>query len=337
MATNETSQKEHDDFAAAFHGAEPVQTEQTEDEAFGLSSPAEQAEGDGGQDESTESPTEAQAEAANSGADGGAGEEGGAPAVAIVLEPTGDASGDGPTDPKDIQREKSWEGRLKAKEAELKAREDALNKAKPAESPAEVAADGDTPAEEVAESPAAEAMEEAAEKVQSGELTAEQAMAQLEADFGPEFGKAMMVLIKAQAAEIARSTADEKIGQVDQKLTGIVGEIKSDRERQHFEAISNAHPDFIDVGQSPEFKAYIDALDETQKASAMQTIEVGTSRQIIKLLSAYKDSTKADPAPQPDAVDQQAVDAAEGVRSRGLKLPEKPKASQGYEDAWNEF
>lgn len=334
MATTpEESQQQQQDFDAAFNGADPVKHEMTEDEAFGLDTPAEEAH---------ETPQEAASEAATSGAEGEAGEDGKAPAVAIVLTPE-DAKPAGepdmPMDPKDIQREKSWEGRLKAKEAELKAREEALNK-KPdalAEDPSEVAADGDTTAEEAGEPAATEALEEAVEKVQSGELTAEEAMKTLAADFGPDFTKALDALISAKAAEIAGKTADERVGKVAQKMDGIVGEIVDDKARAHFEAISDAHPDFVDVGESPEFKAYIDAMDETQKAAAMKTIEAGSARQIVKLLTTFKDSKKADPAPAVDTASAAAADAAEGVRSSGLKLPEKPAASQDYEKAWDEF
>jgi hypothetical protein len=38
-----------------------------------------------------------------------------------------------------------------------------------------------------------------------------------------------------------------------------------------------------------------------------------------------------------DEVSDEQLDAAEGVRSTGMKLPEQPAASAGYEDAWKDF
>lgn len=343
MATTpEQSKQNQEDFAAAFNGEEPVRPQKSEDEEFGLSEepgPTEEEvmEADGGADEATESAQEAAAEStAESAADGQAGndEQGAAPAIVIAVEPGSEAM-DEPTDPKDVQRAKSWEGRLKAREEELKAREEALKAREGAQhnEAAEPAAD------EAAEPAVVEALEDAADKVESGEMTAEQAMQTLTLDLGPEFTKMLSVLIEAKAGEIAGKLADEKMGQVNQKLDGIVGEIVDDKARQHFESIADAHPDFMDVAKSPEFKAYIDAMDETAKADAMQTIEAGSSRQIIKLLNGFKDAAKPqEQAEQPPAeVDESAMDAAEGVRSSGLKLPEKPAAAQDYEEAWNQF
>ena len=327
--TQENSDQEQQDFNAAFNGDEPVRTEASEDEAFGLTPEVAESSAD----EPSESEQEITAEAS-----GEAAAEAGEPAVAIVIAPE---AADEPTDPKDLQRQKSWEGRLKAKEAELRAREEALKKdpestGEIGEStdPDEGAEPGDTDAQEAGEPEVTEAVEEAAAKVESGELTVDQAIQTLSADFGEDFTKMLGVLIKASASEIANKAADDKVGSVTQKMDGIVSEIVDDKARKHFEAISDAHEDFMDVANSPEFKGFIDNMDETKKAAAMQTIEAGSSRQIIKLLDSYKATHKADaPAAEPDP----ALDAAEGVRSSGLKLPEKPTPSQDYENAWDEF
>ena len=338
MATTaEKAQQDQEDFNAAFNGAEPERKEISEDEAFGLSPEA--AEGDA--DEPNESEQEVKAEAS-----GEAGAEASEPAVAVVIAPE---ATDEPTDPKDLQRQKSWEGRLKAKEAELRAREEALKK--PAEEvgetneatePAEPDEPGETDAQEAGEPAVTEAVEEAAAKVESGELTVDQAIQTLSADFGEDFTKMLGVLIKASASEIANKTADEKVGSVTQKMDGIVSEIVDEKARKHFEAISDAHGDFMDVANSPEFKSFVDNMDETKKADAMQTIESGSSRQIIKLLDSYKATHKAAPADDPaapaaPAEPDPALDAAEGVRSSGLKLPEQPTKAQDYEAAWDQF
>lgn len=323
--TNETMQQDQEDFAAAFAGPDEVKPEQTEDEAFGLG-PVEEPE------EVAESVAEevpAEPEAAESGSAGDAGDDaqGAAPAVVVAIEPSENSNAE-PQDEKDLQRQKSWEGRLKAREAELKAREEAI---------AAREGDGEATAESVAEEPgAAAALENAAEQVESGELTIEQALKGLSNDFGEDFTKMLGVLIKAQASEIASKTADERVGEVHHKMDGLVGEISEDRARSHFESISDAHPDFMDVAQAPEFKEFIGAMDETQQARANAVIERGTAREIIKLISSYKAAAK--PAePQADPEQEAALDDAEGVRTSGLKLPEKPAISDDYSEAWDQF
>ena len=126
--TPEQAKQQEDDFAAGYAEDQQKPADMTDDEAFGLAEePA-----------AEETPAEEisdQAAAAEGGGPGDTGtEQGGAP-IAPVAEDAADGSNiesEGPTDPKDIQRQKSWEGRLKAKEAELKAREEALKAGAPA-------------------------------------------------------------------------------------------------------------------------------------------------------------------------------------------------------------
>lgn len=333
MATTpEDSKQDQDDFAAAFAGADPVKTEMSEDEAFGLTADTAEAD-EGDEPEMIEAEEDGETDGADQAQSASAGGDmvGTDPAIVIAIEPGAEDNAgaeDEPTDPKELQRQKSWEGRLKAREAELKAREEALSQGAPA------ATEMSMEAGEAGESEMSEAVEEAAEKVESGELTFDQAMATLSNDFGPDFTRMLGVLIEAKAGEIAGKAADERVSKVSSQIDGLVGEIVDDKARSHFESISDAHPDFMDVAESPEFKDYVDGMDETQRAAALQTIESGSARNIIKLLSTYKDSKsggKLDPA------QESSMDAAEGVRSGGLKLPEKPSISEDYADAWDKF
>jgi hypothetical protein len=323
--------QEQDDFANAF-GEDVQRSEMSEDEAFGLTpeAPAEDLETPD-EDEAEMAEELAAAESApNDPAPAETGDAGPVEETAVVVEPGAEDAGDVEVmSPEDIQREKSWMGRLKAKEAELKAREEALKGAAPAE----------TAAQENAETPATEAMEDAMEKVESGELTFEQAMQTLESDFGPDFPK-MLTLI---AKHVGTQVSDERVGSVRSELDDVVNELRTEKEKTHYETISEAHPDFMEVGASPEFRAYVEGLPGSEQEAAMQVINSGTAKQINKLLSDYKAkgqvTTEAD-LEQPAAaapIDESALDAAEGVRSAGLKIPEKPAQADDYEAAWESF
>ena len=316
MATTpENSQQDQEDFASAFNGEDPVKTEMSEDEAFGLTpEPME--------DEATEESQAMADEPATEVSEDPVTDAGGETSPSIVIAVDPGAEDNANMDPKELQRQKSWEGRLKAREAELKAREDALSMH---------AAEGETPAEDAAEAPVTEAIEEAVAKVESGELTFEQAMSTLSNDFGPDFTKMLGVLIEAKASEIAGKTADERVSKVREEMDGLAGEIVADKSKAHYESISDAHPDFMEVADSPEFKAFVD----TQGEDARTVIESGSARAINKLLSDFKGAGKQD-APQ-DSTQEDAMTAAEGVRSSGLKLPEKPTEAQDFAAAWDEF
>lgn len=352
MATPDQLKDDQDAFAAAFNEDDMAPQEMSDDEAFGLAEP--------------------QPAPAEDAADGQAA---GAADVAIVVD--GDdvekAAGDAmaketamaaadPADPadvmsdegdagevkppsidmeKEIQRLKSWEGRLKAMEAKLKsagAGEPEEQKEAVSEAIEQAADATDTPAE-------AEAVEQIAEQVEDGTMTPEQAMQQLAADFGEDFVKMIEAIAVAKAKEAGASAASEKFGEISKTVDEIIGDIVDTKARSHFEAIADAHPDFQEVGSSEEFKAYVEAMPEAGREQAMRVIANGSAKQIIKLLDGFKKSAAAAPAEEltqsagesiVDAATEEQMDAAEGVRSSGMKLPDQPKAA-GYEDAWDQF
>lgn len=311
-----------DDFTDAFNGEDVQQEQQTEDQVFGLEEEV--------TEESQAMPEEEMgSEDAETASEGAAGDdaEGNAPSVVIAVEPEAAPEDEMPTDPKELQRMKSWEGRLKAREAELKAREEAMSKTDEPMEP------GESPAVEAAEPGVTEAVEDAVESVQNGEMSIEQALSGLADTFGEDFTKMLGVLIEKKASEIAGKTADDRFGKVKGEIDGLASEIVADKANNHYESIADAHPDFMDVAASPEFKSYVDGLEPTMQAKASKVIQSGSARQIVKLLDDYKKTMKKIDAPQEDP----AMDAAEGVRSKGLKIPEKPAASEDFAEAWNSF
>lgn len=203
---------------------------------------------------------------------------------------------------KEIQRLKSWEGRLKAREAELKSREAGV-------------ATGEMPA-----SDAVQAVEHVADAVASGQ-SMDDALDQIEADFGPEFVQALTALVSAQAARVV----DEKVGVVNSDVASLIDALKNDRQREHFEIIAEKHPDFMEVGTSPEFMDWVKQKGE----EAQNIVNVGSARQVCALLSEFKKgANKGDPT----------EDGAVSVPSRsgGLRLPAKPASSDDYLSAWED-
>ena len=279
--------------------------------------------------------------------------------AATASESQSQESADEPTDPKDIQRKKSWEGRLRKLEAELKAKADAIAAGKPEmNGPADDGSTVDGQASEALEQVAdqaeaqgdmamADKVEETAEKVESGEMSTEDAMKALAEDFGEPFVK----MIAAIAKSAASATAGEKIGELEKSTADIIDHLKDRNAREHFKAIESAHADFVEIGQDPAFGEWKAQDPERERIAAG-----GTADEIISMLSEFKgqgtttDTGGADAAPAPvaefDAQAEQAaddsapddeLDAAEGVRSAGMQLPEEPAAADDYAGAWEEF
>ena len=277
---------------------------------------------------------------------GDAGQDGGgkppSDGVAVVLntEAPAEAAEPGPAGDTDAERErqrlKSWEGRLKAREAELEGRA-----AKPA--PAEQNEETSEALEGVAEaagangsSELADAANAAAEAVEAGDISPDQAIAQLSEDFGDEFIK----MIKA----IVVATTKKEVEPVTKTVDDVVSSLNSKEERAHFKAIASKHPDFADVGSSDAFKAYIQGLPENERGAAERAAKGGSSDEVISLLDAYKGSqakpqSNSKPAGADTSGDEDSgLEDLEGVRSGGVRLPEKPAPGvDDYAGAWDEF
>jgi hypothetical protein len=236
---------------------------------------------------------------------------------------------------KELQRLRSWEGRLKAMEQRMKG-QGAAPKAEEAEEaddePAEQAAQELEQAAEATDDPdMAQATRNAAEAIESGDMSVDEAMSQLEDDFGPAFVQLIKTISAAEARNAAASIADQRVGQLDTKVNQAVSSIADERARAHFEQIAEHHPDFAEVGQSEDFGKWVASLPDDQRQRVEATVARGKARDVVKVLSDYKASKTTDPE-----VDD-AMDAAQGVRSR-VKLPSQPKpAPDSYEAAWDHF
>lgn len=367
MATTDSLKDEQDAYSTAFNEPENAAPAVSEDEAFGLTDKAMPAEEDG-------------AAAQNAAEDGADGQDGSTDAIAIVVDgdelqnaaeqqvakATTQNDDEGRGEPADVvveagdepepgmdmekekQRLKSWEGRLKAMEAKLKAAgADAKEEQgeEPVSQKAEAMAEAIEQSADQADTPAdADALQNLADQVESGDITPEEAMKVMSSDFGDDFVKMIEVITAAKAKDIAMKAVDEMRGTVDE----IIADIRDTKTQQHFEKISSVHPDFADIGASEEFKQYVESMPDGEREAAIQVIGGGSAKQIIQLLSAFKESSstpnedltpaQGESVVEEAAEDTSAMDDAEGVRSGGMKLPDQPKqaGNDDYETAWNE-
>lgn len=332
MATTQNSlNQDQDEFNAAFAEDAPQAQEPSEDEAFGLNIEAADPQAVEGE-ESAEVVTPAAIVAVD-----GEGLEGaieGAEAKESADEATESANTDGNSS-KEEQRLRSWEGRLKAMEAKLKeagAKTDDEQSEVVAESIEKAAENADTPADE-------EKVEQIAEQVESGELTSAQAMKQLAEDFGEDFVRMIEVIATSKAKEAGASAASEKFGEVNKTVEDIINDIVDTKAKTHFERIADKHPDFNDIANSPEFASWIESMPEGEQEEAKRVATSGSAKEINGLLDGYKAAAKQDNTKEVDLGAQDAaMDAAEGVRSTGMRLPQQPGAADDdYLGAWDQY
>lgn len=301
--------KPQDDFEAMFNEGSAVDGgDVTEDMAAGLDlGEALEEQAEGGAAKGAEA---GEAEAMET-AKPGIGTD--APGASEASEAVVPADAGAPSDiEKERQRLKSWEGRLKALDAQLKAREQAGD-------PAMAATDGANPDVEAATA----AMET---------QPIDEVMATLAEDFGDDFVRALNQVIESRATEIAGKVAEEKVSAVAGNMDRLISSLTDDKARAHFETIADAHPDFMDVAQSSEFKQWMESLGEKSE-QAKAIVSGGSARQVVKLLSDFK-AASTQSQDEPDA----AMMAAQSVTGRsGMRLPVKPEVSDDYEAAWKSF
>lgn len=281
---------------------------------------------DEGDEEQGQAPVQSAAPEAEPGQSGG-GDAGQQPvAVALNTEPEQPAAAPAQEEDeleKKRQQLKSWEGRLKAREAELKAKAGGEETSDKLENVAENAAAGGNQA-------LADAANAAAEAVEAGEISAEEAMKQLSEDFGEDFVKMVTAVV--------RVAARKEIEPVAKTVDEVVGNLNSREAREHFKAIAEKHPDFQEVGKSGEFTSFLNSLPADQKAEAERIRAKGSADEVIALIDAYKQASKpkAAPAPADTRRAEDDMESMEGVRSGGVRLPEKPTRDD-FEGAWSDF
>lgn len=82
---------------------------------------------------------------------------------------------------------------------------------------------------------------------------------------------------------------------------------------QHAAAIAAKHPDWLTVGKSPAFNAFIDRLPPWQKQSAIRVTQAGTAEEVVSLLDTFKSSNQPLPIPESNPDDMSSVSSG-GVR-----------------------
>jgi len=199
--------------------------------------------------------------------------------------------------------------------------------------PSETAPEAAPPeaSEEAAETPE----EEAAEQDNGGEdleAAYQASVKKIAEDFGPEFINDFITVIKYLSTQVAT----DGMSPLAQTVSEAIAAVNEAFQSQHFAAIKEAHEDFSEVVNSPEFAQWVQAMPEAAQEDTKKVIAAGSHREVIAMLNSFKKSlTPPSAAAGGDEFDA-AMDGAEGVRSSGMSLPEEPPANDDYEKAWNQ-
>jgi len=264
--------------------------------------------------------------------------------VEMAEELPADAPTEDPETPEDTQRRKSWEGRLRKMEEDLKAREAALSEREAPQTLADggKAEDGNITLAEGGNGGEFETVDELADGGEVGddiESIKQEALnlagnpdklAQVLATMIADYGREFVVGAVALAGPLIDAKAESYASDFNGNLDGLISEIQGAFSSMHKQTIADAHEDFEELVESPEFQAFRDSLPEDQQAKADATIESGSAGAVIKLLQAFKDAK--DKPREKSIEDAWAEDAATSVRSSSpLKVSSRAPMSEDDE------
>ncbi|MBY0439322.1 MAG: hypothetical protein K2W80_14130 [Burkholderiales bacterium] len=165
-----------------------------------------------------------------------------------------------------------------------------------------------------AEADAQRARDEANEALRRADETAQLA-AQLKPDAGeqPQSDPELDALNEQAPTVMAgvRKLIDRELAPVRKQLTAREQDESARAARiaaqEHANAIAAKHPDWMRVGNSNEFNAYIDRLPPWQRQSALRVKAQGTADEIVSLLDSYKQSGSPPSVPESDPDDMSSV------------------------------
>lgn len=238
--------------------------------------------------------------------------------------PVEDAAVAGAASGKDEQRMKSWEGRLKAEETKLKERMAEVDRREQELSAREASNKLNTNVDDT----------QSTDPDNSGndgsDSSYEEIKEKMDLDFGPDFGNMLEVMIKALINRCKPSGADSgEVETLKQKIEEVVDGFSNQLNHLHRNTIADAHEDFEDIVQSPEFQNWCE--NHPKKEHIDKVCQSGTAGQIIKMLNEFKNSKQVKES------DKTQDDAAHGVASNTvLILPESPGKAGSFHDAFSE-
>lgn len=207
-----------------------------------------------------------------------------------------------------MQRLQDMETRLQAKQAELDRREAAMAQSNPKDSQGENPGKAD------------------------GAGADDDPASVLARDFGEDFVKLVTDLVM----QLCTEQVTKGVGSVAATVDQLIQQLSSERQANHFKAIAAAHGDFMEVVEAPEFMAWKAAQPPAQQKDIGRVITSGSAQEIIDMLTRFKQAKAgSNKAGNADSHDD-ALDAAEGVRSSGIKLPNAPTPADDFAAAWNE-
>ena len=161
----------------------------------------------------------------------------------------------------------------------------------------------------------------------------DQFLTKFQEEYHPDVVKAIEIVSQRKAQALAQSL-------LQQQLQPVASSVQEMMNRAHFQAIEAVHPDWEQVSAAPEFKEWIETRPSHLRRAYDYVVERGSPREVVDLLTEFKDSTKPKPAtaarPQTHATPQQVRSATAVPVPRGGLPRSTQEAMDDFDAAWEE-
>jgi len=213
---------------------------------------------------------------------------------------------------KEVQRTKSWEGRLSASERRNKELETELQELKKQPTIKQDTTEGLVDVDD----PLIKTFIE---------------------EMGDDFIKPLGAYVKKQIAEAVApfKSLSDKVPALERTVTTV----KNSGDAAHYTAILDAHSDVAELLESGEIDAYVEELPYKEAVQAKEVLEKGTARQVIKFLDGFKEKTgKTKPATPTviTPISQSKVVEATVVKGGYTPKPKTQADASDFEGAFKE-
>lgn len=216
---------------------------------------------------------------------------------------------------KELQRTKSWEGRIRAANQRAEEAEQKLIKelqARPA------------PAKEPVIPPSAADESVLADDDELKEFFEEY----------PELVSPFNKLVDRKGEKIARRIVQEELQKITPKIDVLETKYKEDVDNKHFKVIAEAHPDWETYVENGELTNWIEAQPALVQKELNRVMTAGSTREAIELLTMFK-SNKSQKNTNTTTPNKKADDLAAVPASTGGPPIATPNSAD-YDAAWEE-
>jgi hypothetical protein len=166
-----------------------------------------------------------------------------------------------------------------------------------------------------------------ADDVTGGTQAQEDVLAQLNEDF-PELAEKLGPVLKVMIEQGVKTTVGALEAKVNELIKPLQSSVEESAADKHFNAIRDVHGDFDELMKSDVVDKWIETQPSLMQDRYKEVLEKGTAKQVVELLSIYKDATKVETTADVTKADAGKTLSKEEIAAAAKEAVEKAKVGK---------